>query len=106
MNRFRSRSSPAPRGPSLSVRVVTSPGPAVLHRRALLQAAGRLCPDAPALATELVRRQRRLGTWAEEEGDQDRINEIAARLSSLIYAAFLIEDHEREGGFADDFPPG
>jgi hypothetical protein len=89
------------RAPILAVDVVESPKPA-LRRRALLLAASRVCPDAPAMACELVALQRRLGTGAERAGDQDRVNEIALRLSSLIYAAFLLEDEEREGGPADD----
>ena len=89
------------RSPILCVKVVESPKPS-LRRRALLLAASRVCPDAPALACELAALQRRLGTGAERNGDQDRVNDIALRLSSLIYAAFLLEDEEREGGPADD----
>jgi hypothetical protein len=92
------------RSPILSVDVLESTRPA-LPRRALLLAASRVCPDAPAMACELVRLQSRLGTRAECAEDQDRINLIALRLSSLIYAAFLLDDEEREGGFADDSSP-
>jgi hypothetical protein len=30
---------------------------------------------------------------------------LALQLSSLIYAAFLLDDEEREGGLADDSAP-
>ncbi len=92
------------RSPILAVDVIESPGLALPHR-ALMLAASRVCPDAPALACELATLQRRLGTRAECAGDQDRVNLIALQLSSLIYAAFLFDDDERDGGFADDSAP-
>jgi hypothetical protein len=92
------------RSPILAVEVSESPRPA-LPRRALLLAASRVCLDAPAMACELVLLQRRLGTRAERAADQDRINFLALQLSSLIYAAFLLDDEEREGGLADDSAP-
>ena len=87
--------------PVLSVDVSESPR-AVLSPRALLLAASRFCPNAPVMTRELITLQRRLGTGAELAGDQIRINLIALQLSRLIYAAFLLEDQEREGGLADD----
>jgi len=91
--------------PILAVDVFETPV-APIPPRALWQAASRVCPNAPALACELVLLQRRRGTRAERPGDQDRINVIAFRLSSLVYAAFLLDDEEREGGFADDSAGG
>ena len=87
--------------PILSVDVSESPR-ALVSPRALLLAASRVCPNAPVMAHELIMLQRRLGTCAELAGDQIRINLIALQLSRLIYAAFLLEDQEREGGLADD----
>ena len=106
VNRIGSR-----RGPILSVDVMVFqraeiPGRAVIPHRALLQAASRVCPDAPAMVRELVALQRRLGTPAERAGDQERINFIALQLSRLVYAAFVLDDEEREGGVADDSAAG
>lgn len=93
------------RSPILAVDVLEPPRPA-LPRHALLLAASRICPDAPSMACEVMAIRRRLGTRAERAGDQDRLNAIALRLSALIYAAFLLDDEEREGGFADDSAAG
>jgi hypothetical protein len=89
------------RSPILSVEFFES-RPTTIPHHALFRAASRVCPDAPAMARELALLQSRLGTRGQLAHDQDRINVIALQLSSLIYAAFLLEDQEREGGLTDD----
>jgi hypothetical protein len=88
--------------PILSVDAHDPPETGAPARRVLIKAASRFCPDAPAQVRELAEIQRRLGTSHEQPGDLNRVNAIARQLSNLMYAAFLMEDFEREGGLAED----
>jgi hypothetical protein len=90
------------RPPILSVDAHDPPVAGAPAPRVLIKAAGRFCPDAPARVRELAEIQRRLGTRHEQPGDLDRVNALARQLSNLLYAAFMMEDFEQEGGLAED----
>ena len=87
--------------PILSVEVFASV-PAEIPHHALVIAASRICPNAPALSCELLVLHRRHGTDAERAGDQERINFIASQLARLIYLTFVLDDEKHEGGPGGD----